>query len=538
MRKGKQEYAIMIKFIKNIGRTFLNPFDQELSFFLLIWFFASSADFVFWVSYGNPIFGIYMATHGLLMSYVITFFVGLLYGKLKLLLRYLIILIGVVNVLVDTAIHCIMKCGFTKDLVAVFMGTNANETKEFLGMYINPKMILIIIAIYIVAILIYKMSKLCNLKTRLKYLCLIIVIASASVIYLRDSKNWDGVFLMKLKTMLEYKPTPDLRNYRKNHDVIFGESPKNVVFIIGESLNKDHMSLYGYEKKTTPYLDSLKNVTNLITYNNVRSSAIGTVPAFRYMMSSLRESDSVEEWVKKDFLLDIIKSAGYNTMWISNQSSSGVHDNIVARFAELSDSIYWCGTKYMGPSKVDLDEVVLPPAKHRALDILNKPNFTIIHLAGNHENFRSRYSDKYSIFKEVDYIDCLENQRRTLSEYDNSVVYNDWIVSEIIKMYEDKESIVIYLSDHSLDIYDSSEDYAGHARPTDVKSVEAGQNIPFIVYFSPLYESNFSNIVGRIRASTERQYYTDDVMYSILDLMNISRVDSIDVAKYSIFNIN
>ena len=130
----------------------------------------------------------------------------------------------------------------------------------------------------------------------------------------------------------------------------------------------------------------------------------------------------------------------------------------------------------------------------------------------------------------------MENQRRTLSEYDNSVMYNDWIVGEIIKMYEDKESVIIYLSDHSLDIYDSSDDYAGHARPTDLKSVEAGQNIPFIVYFSPSYEAKYPNIVTRIKTSTERPYCTDDVMFSILDLMNVSKVGDVEVAKYSILN--
>ena len=99
------------KFIRNSSRTFLNPFDKELSFFLLIWFLASSVDFVFWVSYGNPIFGAYMATHGLLMSYVFSLFISIINGKLKLFLRYLLILMGIVNVMMDTAIHCIMKCG-------------------------------------------------------------------------------------------------------------------------------------------------------------------------------------------------------------------------------------------------------------------------------------------------------------------------------------------------------------------------------------------------------------------------------------------
>lgn len=526
-------------FFRKIRGILCNPFDRDLSFLLSLWIMVSFADLYFWISYDNPVFGCYMFSHGLVMSYIVTFIVGLFEGKLKCVIKSILILLGILNVIIDTAVHSIMKCGFTNELVTVFMGTNANETREFLSMYLNTEILAIVALILIITSILYILSKHYHQKLRrFKYIGVIIVVISAGIIGLRGSKNWCGVYLMKFITMLEYQPTPDLRDYEKEHEVIYGERPSNVVFIIGESLNKKHMSLYGYERKTTPLLDSLNNTTNLLVFKNVKSIAIGTVPAFRYMMSSLTVSDNVECWLDKDFLLNIVKNVGYNTMWISNQSSSGVHDNIVARFAELSDSVYWCGKKYMGPSKVDLDEVVLNPSKSRSLEKLEKPKFTVIHLAGNHENFKSRYSDDFDHFKKDDYLECLETQRVILSQYDNSVLYNDWVVSELIKMYEDKEAIVIYLSDHSLDIYNSSEDYAGHARSTDPKSVEAGQNIPFLVYISPMYEVKFPNIVNRIKCSVEKNYYTENIMYSILDLMNVVMVNNISITDYSLFNEN
>lgn len=525
-----------VEVLKLIRTLILNPFNKDLPLFLVLWILISAADFVFWILYGNPIFGFYMASHGLLMAYIVTFISGFLSGCIGKVFRWLILILGVVNVSIDTAVHLIMKCGFTKDLVAVFMGTNANETREFLSMYVNLKMILIIFTILAFAVVVYHLSKKYFNKLRyIELIGLILIVVCASVIFVRKSENWEGLYLMKIKTFLEYERTPNLRNYSKEYKIKkIDDLPENFVFIIGESLNKDHMSLYGYKKKTTPYLDSLRNKSDIIVFNNVKSSAIGTVPAFRYMMSSLRVGDRVEDWLKKDFLLDIIKSAGYNTMWISNQSSSGVHDNIVARFAELSDSVYWCGTKYMGPSKVDLDEVVFEPLKLRSNEFGNKPRFTIVHLAGNHESFRSRYSLNYEKFNEDDYFDYPENQRLVLSQYDNSIIYNDYIVSSIIRMFANKESIVIYMPDHSLDIYNSSSDYAGHARAIDEKSVEAGQNIPFIIYLSPLYKQKFSYKLSSIVTSVDRKYYTENIMYSVLDLMNIS-LDNDDIINYSLF---
>lgn len=50
-------------------------------------------------------------------------------------------------------------------------------------------------------------------------------------------------------------PTPELLT--KNPDV-------NIIMIMGESLNRNFMSLYDYKIETTPFLDTLKNSENFI----------------------------------------------------------------------------------------------------------------------------------------------------------------------------------------------------------------------------------------------------------------------------------
>ena len=523
---------------------FLEPFKENLEMLIILCLFAGAADGFFWTCHGferaeiNKIFGVYMFLHSFVLTYTIVCLCGLLKGYYLKIVRITLYLLGFLNLCIDTAIHIIMKCGFIKDFVAIIMGTNFNESKEFLGMYFNGKMVLFVVIISSLICFVHLFfSKKRNIPNNLAVCGFILLIASATVIFARKSENWDGVFLMKIKTCLEYKTTPDLHQFRKVYELTKkGNIPSNFVLIIGESLNKEHMSLYGYKKKTTPLLDNLKNQESLYIFDQVKSSGIGTVPAFRYMMTSLTREKSEMDWTKEDFLLDIVKSAGYNIRWISNQASAGIHDNIVARLAELSDSVVWCGTKHMGPSKVDLDEDVYEPVRSRR-DSPDSLCFTVVHLCGNHENFRSRYSTEYEKFKAADYYTKPDNQRQILSEYDNSVLYNDWIVSSIIDMYKDKNTIVVYLPDHSLDIFNSSEDYAGHARGNDPKSVEAGKNIPFIIYLSHKTKEQKPDLDSRLKKSLHNSFETENLIFTIMDLIGIDFTGNRnkEVAQKSLF---
>lgn len=514
--------------VMNIIKVVQKPFKENLEMLIVLCLYAGAADGFFWTCHAferpeiNKIFGVYMFLHSFVLTYAIVCLCGFLKGNYLKIVRMTLYILGFLNLCIDTAIHIIMKCGFIKDFVAIIMGTNFNESSEFLGMYFNGKMVLFVAVISsLICIVHFCFSKKRNISNRFALCGLILFMASTAVIVGRKSENWDGVFLMKIKTCLEYKTTPDLHQYSKVYELTKKEKiPSDFVLIIGESLNKDHMSLYGYEKNTTPLLDELKNSDNLYIFDQVKSSGIGTVPAFMYMMTSLTREKANLDWSNEDFLLDIVKSAGYNVQWISNQASAGIHDNIVARLAELSDSVVWCGTKHMGPSKIDLDEDVYDPVLSRRNNI-DSLCFTVVHLCGNHENFRSRYSEEYERFHAADYSSKPANQRQILSEYDNSVLYNDWIVSSIIDMYKGKNAIVVYLPDHSIDIFNSSEDYAGHARGNDPRSVEAGKNIPFIIYLSHSLKEQEPELDAMLRKSLHNSFETENLMFAIMDLIGI-----------------
>ena len=141
---------------------------------------------------------------------------------------------------------------------------------------------------------------------------------------------------------------------------------------------------------------------------------------------------------------------------------------------------------------------------------------------GSHSNFKNRYPQTFEKFKAEDYKNHPNHQRENLATYDNSILYNDSIVYEIIRLFQDKETIAFYFSDHAIDAYESSDDYIAHAKVTVPKSVEAGTKIPFMIYTSPLYQQNFANEMKQIKQSLKQPFRTDDMIYTIMDIIGIT----------------
>jgi len=474
---------------------FISPFNNWLWFFLDIWLLTSAADCWYWSIHGNPVFGCYMACHGLILTYAIVFICQFFRGVFAKILKVFLLVLGVINLIADSLVHNIMHFSFTQDMVAIILGSNLSEANEFLPMYFTPNVICFICVVLVMAFCIwyFRLKYQTCFKTWMGTAALSICILIAGVIAIRKSNNWEGVFLCKIKTFMTYEKPVDLRIYRTLPIVTASENqPDNVVMIIGESLSRNHCSLYGYEKPTQPCLGQMLKDSEIFILNNVEAAYSNTTEAFKSLMSTYKASAPSEKWYTHNvFLLDIMKAYGYQTFWISNQSSIGLYDNVVARFAQLADSTIWVGSKGMGIGKHDFDELVIPVVKSVASMPGNK--FYVIHLMGSHEGFEARYPDSFKRFTPDLYEDKPENQRWILASYDNSVYYNDFVVSELIKIFVGNgRNLVMYFPDHGLDIYDTDSDYAGHARPTDSLSFKAGISIPFIITKSGLINESIN----------------------------------------------
>lgn len=496
--------------------TFLSyPFVNDFYFLVVLTLFASIVDVVAWIIYGNPVFGLYMGVHGYIMCYVITLVSGLINNiKWKEVYRKILFVLGFINFVVDLAVHMTCKIGFTNDMVAIIMGTNLSESKEFISTYFSIELVFIIIGLILLLYLLFKIKSTilnCGRILSIPLLCLVII--GSTVVFIRKSENWSGVFVNKIITLLSYKTPPDLRAFYTNPDVVTQDidTPDNLVLIIGESFSRSHSSLYGYDKETNPCLREMVDDSLLMVYDNVTSPSTSTIKTFQSLMSTYKpEYGNSVDWYKCTTLMEVLSLAGYRTVWVSNQSPTGVYDNIVTKYAELCDTSIWVGSKFKGIRKTDFDEQILNVLVENESEIIGSgKSVIIIHMMGSHYIFKERYPVTFAKFKPEDYPNTTSSQSNILSEYDNSIRYNDYVVSEIFKFFSSRKAVGFYFPDHGLDLFNSSEDYFGHALSSNPQSIDAAIQIPFVMYLSPELNEVNSKVKDTVESLMGTDFRTD-----------------------------
>ena len=525
----------MTRFLE-IGITFLQkPFKENLAFFLKMWILVSFADVVFWSIHGNFIFGTYMGTHGFVYAYVIALVCNLLGARSKKIFQGILIALGQINLVADSFAHYIMHSGFSTEVVAIIKGTNPCEGSEFISMYLKPDIIIFILfSIALLPLIDWMVKKSITEKRNwFSVILSFILLFSTAIISIRHSKNWETVFLHKILLFTSYNPPKDLAPYRSSPAIqTDGDSPQIIALIIGESLSRNHCSLYGYDKPTTPRLSQMAEDSLIYTFDNVSAAYYNTGGVFPLIMSTCSGSDKdMDQWYNADFIEDITSSIDYRSVWISNQSSSGFYDNPIARIAELSDSLIWAGTTGIGTSKTDFDEIVIPPVRSLIEECGGNKTFFVVHLMGQHEEFSKRFPKEFKKLSAQDYMDIPANQRQVMADYDNAVLYGDWVVSELMRSFSEKEAIVFFFPDHALDIFDSDPTYAGHARPIDPQSVQAGLQIPFLIYTTESYRKHFPDKTIRLLNAVNKPYNTEDITYTIMDVANASFTNNPSLVK-------
>ncbi|MFC3848519.1 sulfatase-like hydrolase/transferase, partial [Helicobacter baculiformis] len=106
-------------------------------------------------------------------------------------------------------------------------------------------------------------------------------------------------------------------------------------------------------------------------------------------------------------------------------------------------------------------------------------------------------------------------------DYVNSLYYTDHILSEIFKLFEDKDAIIIYLSDHAQDIFESASTY-GH------KCSAFGVEIPFVIYVSNLFKQKHPEKLKQLAQAVHKPFMSDDLIHTLLPLVGIHTKDNLE----------
>jgi len=422
----------------------------------------------------------------------------------------------------------IVKGPITASSLFVLSNTNMNEAMEFMELKSTFLMLLVIpyIFLYVMAL---RFTKPIVIYPKSKYIIAIVLIFS--IVFLSENLI-HGRLVRKgipqtTKALIYFQQ--ELKSYKalKKRTVVNIEaqldstdSEQHVfVLIIGESCNRNHMSLYGYPKKTNP---KLENRNDIIVYDNVVSSSSNTLNA---LLAALTESNLENRlsYDKSVSLIDVFHSLGFKTFWLSNQSPIGVWDNAIYNLAQTSDVSVFVNnagsTSFESTYLSSYDERLFHPF-HSALNDTVKNKFIVIHLMGSHSTYAKRYPPEFNKFR-----NHTTKKERHINEYDNSVLYNDFVIDSlfsILQSYSQKHNKAIcssiYLSDHSENVYDENEnvghDYSGSMPKANVE-------IPFIVWLSNGYKYFYGNKEQTIISNKNLPFVSDDLFHSIIDMNNI-----------------
>ncbi|EUB75410.1 sulfatase [Pseudomonas sp. GM41(2012)] len=249
-----------------------------------------------------------------------------------------------------------------------------------------------------------------------------------------------------------YLGTENLIKRRRESDVkITSMSDQSnietIVFVIGESSRPQNWSLYGYNKETTP---NLGKQAGLFKFNQICTTA----PYTSFAVPSMLSLEPISDWdaiASTKSLVSIYRAAGYMTYWLSVQEVDSF-GGIIPQIAAEAQYRQYFERSYDGALISEYEEIL------NKSDTQKKAIF--IHVKGSHFEYSRRYPENFDKFKP-----STDNFKdKITAEYDNSILYTDWLLSTIIDRLKSskKPSVLFYSSDHGENMMDDSRGLLGH----------------------------------------------------------------------------
>ena len=303
----------------------------------------------------------------------------------------------------------------------------------------------------------------------------------------------------------------------------------NIVLIIGESYNRHHSEQYGYVMPTTPRQIKLEKQGRLVKFTDVVTPWNLTSFVFKHLFSLYTVGDR-GEWCDYPLFPELFRKAGYHVTFITNQflpkAKEAVYD-FSGGFFLNNPKLSAAQFDSRNTSLHEFDEDLL-----RDYDELQGQNgdnnLIIFHLLGQHVQYRQRSPKDRKHFKGDDYRELKPNlnarERQILADYDNAILYNDSVVTEIVKKFENEDAIVIYVPDHGEECYEGDMHFfcRMHSAKVDARLAHAEFDIPMWIWCSRKYIRRRPEIFREVVNARNRRFMTDALPHMLLYLAGIN----------------
>jgi heptose-I-phosphate ethanolaminephosphotransferase len=292
--------------------------------------------------------------------------------------------------------------------------------------------------------------------------------------------------------------------------------PSTLVLVIGESTNRQRMSLYGYPRATTPRLDALRD--QLEVFDNVVTPRPYTIEALQQVLTFADEKNP-DAYLTTPSIVNLMKQAGYKTYWITNQQTMTERNTMLTTFSRQADEqVYLNNNRDQNSRQFDGD-VLAPFGK--VLNDAAPRKFIVVHLLGTHMSYKYRFPAEYDHFTDRQGAPSwvTDDQLPTYNSYDNAVLYNDFVVASLIEKLSAKggRDMLLYLSDHGEAVFDSpTNDMLGRSEGAPTAPM---YTVPFILWSSEQWRADHP---ADFSAALGRPYSSSNLIHTWSDLVGLS----------------
>ena len=302
----------------------------------------------------------------------------------------------------------------------------------------------------------------------------------------------------------------------------------SIVLIIGESYGPHHSQQYGYAMPTTPRQIAREQSGQLVKFSDVVAPWNLTSFVFKLVFSTYVQGQQ-GEWCDYPLFPQLFRAAGYHVSFLTNQFVTKPREAVY----DFSGG-FFLNNPTLNKSMFDNRNKKTYIVDGQLIDSLltddlvkTEPQLTIVHLLGQHVNYRSRYPRSRAAFNADDYAtlrpELTARQRLTLAQYDNATLYNDSVVDAICRRYEQQQAIVIYMPDHGEECYEGNRGFIcrNHSADIDRELAHYEFKVPFWIWCSKPYMNAHPDVFLQIVKAKDRRYMTDALAHTLLYLAGI-----------------
>lgn len=269
------------------------------------------------------------------------------------------------------------------------------------------------------------------------------------------------------------------------------------VFVIGESMTRNNMHIYGYERDTTPCLDAVKD--ELCIFSDVLGVWNQTPMAVRYLFTAATYEDQKHS---RYTLAQVAKRAGYVTSFYSVQGHWGALNNMVTYcFADCDKKLFLEDERVKPFYDMDL----LPYFERQLSYLGTSPQVIFLHLYGCHYPCYCFTPDEEKIFN---------GGKKTLDDYDATVRHDDRLFGGIIRHLRElkRPAVMFYVSDHG--------ETPRSSMWRDMDSSDMWE-MPVVIWFSSEYREKFPETVARVSAAKDLELQNDLLLPAMMDVIQV-----------------